>query len=54
MAIHRNYSSPLIVFDAEFVSEVPMMISDDPEVKRIFRPGISMDKLGVETCIKKK
>ena len=31
---------PLIVFDAELVNEVPIMISDEPEVNRIFRPGI--------------
>ncbi len=34
---------PLIVLDAEFVNEVPMIISDEPVVKRIFRPGILLN-----------
>jgi hypothetical protein len=35
---------PLMVFDVECGNEVPMIISDDPEVKRIFLPGILIDK----------
>ena len=31
---------PLIVFDAGFVNDVPMIIRDEPELIRIFRPGI--------------
>lgn len=31
---------PLIDFDGTFDNEVPIIISDEPEVKRIFRPGI--------------
>ncbi len=31
---------PLIDFDAGLVNDVPIIISDEPEVKRIFLPGI--------------
>jgi hypothetical protein len=40
MMLFRKGCLPFIVFDVELVSEVPMMISDEPDVKRIFRPGI--------------
>jgi len=38
---------PLLVFDVGFVSEVPIIIKDEPELNRSFRPGIfiNMHKL---------
>jgi hypothetical protein len=33
-------SLPVSVLDGGFANEVPIMISDEPEVNRIFRPGI--------------
>ncbi len=33
----------MIVLDAELANEVPIIISDEPEVNRIFRPGIFLN-----------
>jgi len=45
---------PLIDFDVGFANEVPIIINDEPVVKRIFRPGIliffSINYLIINNC----